>query len=429
MKFALREYHVWHGSRITLRPSRLRLIFTLIIIEKMADLILKPGKERSVLRRHPWIFAGSVERLNGRAKNGDTVTVMSADGKTLGRAAVSNESQIRARMWSFDSDTTIDHAFFKRMIANSVARRRWHPHLASQQGVRLIHAESDGLPGIIADQYADVVVVQLTSSGAEKWRDAIIAALAQATGCVAIYERSDSEVRKLEGLEPVQGVVYGNLPDQLNIIENEVRMGVDVAQGHKTGFYLDQRDNRFLTRELSRERKVLNCFCYTGGFSLQALAGGAQSVVSIDSSGPALAQAQRNLELNPHLDAKRAEWLEADVFTALREMKANEQRFDLIILDPPKFAPSSAHAQRAARAYKDINLLGFRLLNPGGILMTYSCSGGIGLELFQSIVAGAASDSGVNAQIIRRLQAAPDHPIGLAFPEGEYLKGLVCQLN
>lgn len=381
------------------------------------------------MRRHPWIFAGSVARLDGRARPGDTVEVVSAEGRRLGRAAYSPASQIRARMWCFDTETSIDHAFFKRAVAAAVARRQTHPQLRGQDGVRLIHGESDGLPGVIADRFGPVVVLQLTSAGAEKWRDALIAGLVQATGCLAIYERSDSEVRKLEGLEPRAGLAWGEMPPgTLSIVENGVRMEVDVVGGHKTGFYLDQRDNRLLTGQLAAGRSVLNCFCYTGGFSLQALAGGATSVLSIDSSGPALEGGKRNLVLNPQLDASRAEWWEADVFEALRSLRSDGRRFDLIVLDPPKFAPSAAHAQRAARAYKDINLLGFRLLNPGGILMTYSCSGGIGQELFQSIVAGAASDAGVDARIIHRLSAAADHPIGLAVPEGEYLKGLACQV-
>ncbi len=396
----------------------------------MAQLILNPGKERSLFRRHPWIFAGSVDRLDGRARPGDTVTVVTAEGKALARAAWSPESQIRARVWSFDAEAAIDHAFFKRAVAASGARRAAIPALRGQEGVRLIHGESDGLPGVIADRYGDVVVLQLTSAGADKWREAIVAGLVQATGCAAIYERSDSEVRGLEGLAPRTGCVHGELPaGGLTIVENGVRMEVDVEGGHKTGFYLDQRDNRLLTGQLAAGRDVLNCFCYTGGFSLQALAGGAKSVLSIDSSGPALESARRNLALNPQLDASRADWHEADVFKALRNLKDEGQRFDLIVLDPPKFAPSAAHADRAARAYKDINLFGFRLLNPGGILMTYSCSGGIGQELFQKIVAGAATDAGVDARIIYRLSAAPDHPIGLAVPEGEYLKGLACQVG
>ena len=396
----------------------------------MTELILKPGKERSLYRRHPWIFEGSVARLNGRAKPGDTVDVLDADGRVLARAAWSPKSQIRARIWSFDSQTIIDDAFFKRRVADAVARRQAMPQLAGQEGMRLIHGESDGLPGVIADRYGDTICLQLTAAGPDKWRKAIVGALVKATGVARIYERSDSDVRGLEGLEPVTGWVHGETPDApLSIDENGVRLGVDVVGGHKTGFYLDQRDNRLLTRDLAAGKAVLNCFCYTGGFSLQALAGGAASTLSIDSSGPALVGARANLAMNPQLDASRAEWLEADVFEALRVFRKEGRRFDLIVLDPPKFAPSAAHAERAARAYKDINLLGFRLLNPGGYLMTYSCSGGIGLELFQKIVAGAAVDAGRDARILRRLAAGPDHPIALHFPEGEYLKGLLVQAD
>ena len=396
----------------------------------MTELILKPGKERSLYRRHPWIFEGSVARLNGRAKPGDTVDVLDADGRVLARAAWSPKSQIRARIWSFDSQTIIDDAFFKRRVADAVARRQAMPQLAGQEGMRLIHGESDGLPGVIADRSGDTICLQLTAAGPDKWRKAIVGALVKATGVARIYERSDSDVRGLEGLEPVTGWVHGETPDApLSIDENGVRLGVDVVGGHKTGFYLDQRDNRLLTRDLAAGKAVLNCFCYTGGFSLQALAGGAASTLSIDSSGPALVGARANLAMNPQLDASRAEWLEADVFEALRVFRKEGRRFDLIVLDPPKFAPSAAHAERAARAYKDINLLGFRLLNPGGYLMTYSCSGGIGLELFQKIVAGAAVDAGRDARILRRLAAGPDHPIALHFPEGEYLKGLLVQAD
>ena len=396
----------------------------------MTELILKPGKERSLYRRHPWIFEGSVARLNGRAKPGDTVDVLDADGRVLARAAWSPKSQIRARIWSFDSQTIIDDAFFKRRVSDAVARRQAMPQLAGQEGMRLIHGESDGLPGVIADRYGDTICLQLTAAGPDKWRKAIVGALVKATGVTRVYERSDSDVRGLEGLEPVTGWVHGEAPDAaLSIDENGVRLGVDVVGGHKTGFYLDQRDNRLLTRDLAAGKAVLNCFCYTGGFSLQALAGGAASTLSIDSSGPALVGARANLAMNPQLDASRAEWLEADVFEALRVFRKEGRRFDLIVLDPPKFAPSAAHAERAARAYKDINLLGFRLLNPGGYLMTYSCSGGIGLELFQKIVAGAAVDAGRDARILRRLAAGPDHPIALHFPEGEYLKGLLVQAD
>ncbi|HEY5762825.1 MAG TPA: class I SAM-dependent rRNA methyltransferase [Rhodocyclaceae bacterium] len=395
----------------------------------MSELILLPGKSRSLHRRHPWIFAGSVASLHGRARSGDTVVVVGDDRKPLARAAWSPHSQIRARVWTFDPDESIDDAFFRRRVDAAFAARSAIPGLREQDGLRLIHGESDGLPGVIADRYADIAVVQLTSAGAEKWRSAIVGALLRLPGIRRVYERSDSEVRRLEGLEPVAGWREGEGGTEVEIAESGVRYGVDVAQGHKTGFYLDQRDNRSLLGRLAGGRRVLNCFCYTGGFSLQALAGGAESVLSIDSSAPALTLARANLARNDALDAARAEWLADDVFEALRRFRADGRRFDLIVLDPPKFAPSAAHAQRAARAYKDINLLGFRLLNPGGLLMSYSCSGGVGSELFQKIVAGAAADAGVNARIMARLGASADHPVALAFPEGEYLKGLLVQVT
>jgi len=395
-----------------------------------AVLILHPGKERSLFKRHPWLFDTSVDRLDGHARPGDTVIVADNRGKPLARAAFSPQSKIRARVWSLDPDAPIDHAFFKRRVAEAVARRAALPELAGQQGLRLIHAESDGLPGVIADQYGDTVVVQLTSAGAEKWRGALVDGLCKATGCARIYERSDSEVRGLEGLEPATGWLFGEPPARDIVIEEHgVKMAVDIVAGHKTGFYLDQRDNRHLLSKLSHGKRVLNCFCYTGGFSLQALAGGATSVLSIDSSQPALDRAAANLALNPQLDAAKAEWRCANVFDELRALKAAGATFDLIVLDPPKFAPSASHAERASRAYKDINLLGFRLLAPGGLLMTYSCSGGIGVELFQKIVAGAACDAGRTARIVKRLQGAADHPVDLAFPEGEYLKGLLVQVD
>lgn len=397
----------------------------------MAQLILMPGKERSAFKQHhPWVFAGSVGRLEGRARPGDTVEVLADNLRPLGRAAYSPKSQIRARFWTFDAEESIDDAFFKRRVAAAVERRRALPELRGQQGLRLIHAESDGLPGVIADQYGDTIVVQLTSAGADKWRNAIVAGLVKATGCARVYERSDSDVRGMEGLEPTTGWLYGEAPaTPLSIDENGVRLAVDVVGGHKTGFYLDQRDNRALLGQLAAGKDVLNCFCYTAGFSLQALAGGAASVLSIDSSGPALAQGKANLALNPQLPAERAQWQEADVFQALRDFKKEGRLFDLIVLDPPKFAPSASHAERAAKAYKDINVFGFKLLKPGGLLMTYSCSGGIGLELFQKIVAGAAHDAGREARIVRRLAGAADHPVALNFPEGEYLKGLLVQVD
>lgn len=396
----------------------------------MAQLILKPGRERSVLGRHPWIFESAMARLAGRARPGDTVEVHAAGGRPLGRAAYSPDSQIRARLWSFAADEIIDDAFFKRRVSCSIGARRTLAELRGQAALRLIHAESDGLPGVIADRYGDTVVVQLTSAGAEKWRNAIGAAILRETGCARIYERSDAGVRAREGLPARVGWLHGGEPDSpVRIDEHGVRFDVDIHTGHKTGFYLDQRDNRLLARTLSHGRSVLNCFCYTGAFSLQAAAGGAREVVSLDSSAPAIEGARRNLALNADLAHRSFTWRQADVFSGLRELDAAGARFDLVILDPPKFAPSAAHAAAAARAYRDINLFAFRLLAPAGLLMTFSCSGGVSAELFRDIVAEAARDAPVCARILRRLGPGADHPVALGFPEGEYLKGLLCQIE
>jgi 23S rRNA (cytosine1962-C5)-methyltransferase len=290
-----------------------------------------------------------------------------------------------------------------------------------------VHGEADGLPGVIADRYADTVVLQLTSAGAEHWRDAIVEALVAATGCAQVYERSDVEIRALEGLAPRCGALSGPPPSApVEIRENDVHYLVDVVAGQKTGFYLDQRENRARVRGMARDRTVLNCFGYTGGFTFAALAGGAQSVLSVDSSGPALAMGRQIAALNA-IESGRVEWLEADVFQTLRNLRDRGRRFGLIVLDPPRFAPTAAHAEKAARAYKDINLWALRLLEPNGYLATFSCSGGVGADLFQKIVAGAAQDAGVDTQIITRFHAAADHPVLLSFPEGEYLKGLLLR--
>jgi 23S rRNA (cytosine1962-C5)-methyltransferase len=389
-----------------------------------AALVLKPGREKSLLRRHPWIFSGAIDRIEGDPARGDTAVIRSAGGDVLAQAAFSPQSQIRARVWSFAAQERIDAPFFARMVAAAVARRA--PLAAVTDAVRLVHGEADGLPGVVCDRYGGCAVLQLSSAGAERWRETIAAAVAAATGCEAVYERSDLDVRALEGLAPRSGPLLGERPATQQVVEHGLRFRVDVVTGQKTGLYLDQRANRARIGALASGRRVLNAFCYTGGFSLHALAGGAASVLSIDTSAAALAQARENLALSG-LHATRAEWLEADVFQALRELRGAGRVFDLIILDPPKFAPIAAHAERAARAYKDINLLALRLLAPGGLLATFSCSGGVSAELFQKIVAGAAADAPAEVESLARLQADADHPVVLSFPEGEYLKGLLLR--
>ncbi len=388
--------------------------------------MLKPGREKSLKHRHPWIFSGAIDRVDGEPGSGDTVDVHAADGTFLARAAYSPASQIRARVWTFDPREAVDAAFIGRTIERAVAARA--PLLDDRHtGCRLVHGESDGLPGIVADRYGATVVVQLSSAGAERWRDAVVAALSRATLATCIYERSDADVRSLEGLASRTGVVHGELPEAVTIVEDGLVYRVDVVTGQKTGFYLDQRASRATVRAHAADRAALNVFCYTGGFTLAALAGGAKGVLSIDSSAGALQLARENLARNPLLLTGAVEWRESDAFAELRKLRDAAAAFDLIVVDPPKFAPTAAHAERAARAYKDVNLWALKLLAPGGLLATFSCSGGIDAALFRKIVAGAALDAGANASVVGRFGASADHPVALAFPEGEYLKGLLIR--
>lgn len=384
---------------------------------------LKPGKEKSLLRRHPWVFDGAVAK--GGGDPGETVRVESHDGAFLAWGAFSPKSRIRVRVWSFEQTQRIDAPFLASLVKRAVElRANWN---LPSDGVRLVHGESDGLPGLVVDRYGDTLVAQFTSCGTERWKAALADALLEATSLQRLYERSDASARALEGLPEVTGWLRGGGDTALTIHEHGWRLGLDVAHGHKTGYYLDQRDSRRDCADWVRRlglREVLNCFSYTGGFTVAALAGGAQHVTSIDSSGPALERARENVTLNG-FDLARTTWLDADVNASLRAFLAEGRQFDAIVLDPPKLAPTVAHAERAARAYKDINRLGLKLLRPGGVLFTYSCSGGIGVELFQKIVAGAALDAGVDAAIVQRQGGSADHPVSLNFPEGEYLKGLV----
>lgn len=396
----------------------------------MKTLRLKPGKEKSLLRRHPWVFESAIAR--GGADPGETVRVESHDGKFLAWAAFSPSSQIRARAWSFVETQRIDAAFLASLCARAVAARGYFD--LQSDGIRLVHGEADGLPGLIVDRYGDTLVAQFGSAGVERWKDVLADALLAATGLTKLYERSDASGREREGLKPVTGWLREEGATEQVIREHDWRLSLDIATGHKTGFYLDQRDSRLRFAEIAKHRRfrrVLNCFCYTGGFTVAALAGlkaagaveGAE-LTSIDSSLPALERAQANLALNG-FEGANAQFIDADVNASLRRFIDEGRTFDAIVLDPPKFAPTVAHAERAARAYKDINRLGLKLLAPGGVLLTFSCSGGISADLFHKIVAGAGLDAGVDGYISERLGAAPDHPMTIEFPEGEYLKGLV----
>ena len=395
----------------------------------MSRLVLRPGKEKSLLRRHPWVYASAVARVEGDPASGATIEVRSADGRFLAWAAYSPASTIRARAWSFSESARVDADMLAERVRAAVSRRAAISQETS--AVRLVFGEADGLPGLIVDRYAGQLVTQFQSAGVDAWREPLIAALIEASGCAAIFDRSDGATRAREGLGPSTGVLAGDEPpSRIEVVECGLRFLVDVRRGHKTGYYIDQRDNRRLARGLverqaqyGRAVRALNCFCYTGGFSIAMLAGGAEHVHSIDSSADALRLAEEHARING-ITPEQCRWEEADVFTALRALRNEGTQFDVIVLDPPKFASSHHHVDRAARAYKDINLNALRLLAPGGSLLTFSCSGAIDADLFQKIVAGAVIDAGIDTWMVARLGAGADHPLLMTVPESEYLKGL-----
>ena len=391
----------------------------------MSAVILKPGREKSLLRRHPWIFSGAIQQVEQEPVSGGTVDLLSSTRQFLARASYSPTSQIRARVWTFE-DEPVDREFFRRTIRSAIDTRQRLQLQDRSNGYRLIYAESDGIPGLIVDRYGEILVLQALTAGSEFWKETLADLLLEETGLSVIYERSDADVRELEGLETKVGILRGDLPSFIfPITEHDLKFNINLQSGHKTGSYLDQRENRLRVRELSTDKDVLDCFCYTGGFTINALAGGAKSVIAVDSSEDALNLAKENIALN-HLPLEKTTVIEGDVFLLLRKFRDENRSFDMIVLDPPKFAPTAAQAERAARGYKDINLLAFKLLRPGGTLVTFSCSGGVDAGLFQKIIAGAALDAGVEAQILEHLSQGADHPVSLHFPEGAYLKGLIC---
>ncbi|MFQ6788326.1 23S rRNA (cytosine(1962)-C(5))-methyltransferase RlmI [Serratia marcescens] len=391
-------------------------------------LFLAKGREKSLLRRHPWVFSGAVQRVEGKALSGETIDILDSQGKWLARGAYSPESQIRARVWTFQQDEEINIDFFIRRLQQAQSWRDWVAQRDGLDGYRLIAGESDGLPGITIDRFQNFLVLQLLSAGAEYQRPALLSALQHCYPECSIYDRSDVAVRKKEGLPLAQGPVLGDLPPELlPITEHGMKLLVDIQQGHKTGFYLDQRDSRLAARNYSAGRRVLNCFSYTGAFAVSALMGGCAQVISVDTSQAALDIAKQNVELNK-LDLNKAEFVRDDVFQLLRNYRAQGEKFDLIIMDPPKFVENKNQLASACRGYKDINMLALQLLNPGGILLSFSCSGLMPTDLFQKILADAAVDAGRDVQFIDQFRQAADHPVIATYPEGLYLKGFACRV-
>jgi len=375
------------------------------------------------------VLSGAIARVEGDPGPGDTVQVVDHEGGLRGRGAWSPASQISVRMWTFEPDEEVSAALLRRRLAAAVAARRGLVGDGPSSACRLVYSESDGLPGLIVDRYADTIVGQLLSAGAERWRREIVAALVECFPAAAVWERSDVELRRKEGLEPRAGPLAGAAPPELvEIDEDGLRFAVDVRGGQKTGFYLDQRDSRAAVSAHAAGRRALNAFAYTGGFAIAALRNGATSVTNVESSRAALDLLDRNVALNG-IEPARVENLRGDAFRLLRELDAAGRRFDLVVLDPPRFADSRDQVARAARGYKDVNRLAFRLLDPGGLLYTFSCSGHLHPDLFQKIVADAALDAPREARIVGRLAQPADHPVALGFPESAYLKGLVCRVS
>lgn len=392
-------------------------------------LILKPNRDVAVRQRHPWLFSGAVSRLDESAQDGGLIDVVTASGEWLARGYLNRRSQIIARLLVWDEEQDIDGSFWRARLQRASAARSSLCANADTTAYRLVNAESDGMPGLIVDRYGDWLVLQILTLGIERCKSDIVPVLLEIFSDVrGVYERSDVEVREKEGLVAVSGQLWGEeLQGPVEISENGFRFLVDIGQGHKTGFYLDQRENRGRLPAYCRGGEVLNAFSYTGAFSVYALAGGASHVVNVDTSSEALKLAQTHVALNG-FDNSRVTNTLGDVFAQLRAYRATGRQFDLIILDPPRFAASRSHIQKASRGYKDINWIACQILRPGGVLFTFSCSGTVSRDLFQKIVFGAALDAGRDVQIIGQLSQASDHPVALTFPEGEYLKGLICRV-
>ena len=395
----------------------------------MAAIILKSGREKSIRNRHPWIFSGAIEKVEGSPAKGETVVIRTSDGRVCGRGAFSPRSQITVRAWTFQPEEDVSETFFQTRLERAIAFRYNGPAGGNINSGRLVYAESDGLPGLIVDRYGDFLVCQFLAAGTEYWKKTILEILSDLIPVKGIYERSDVNVREKEGLPQITGTLAGEAPpDMVEIKDGSFRFLVDIRRGHKTGFYLDQCDNRRLAAGYLNKAEVLDCFAYTGGFCIAALKGGAAAVTGLDSSAQAITVAGQNVVLN-RLDPEAAQFEQADVFAALRRYAAAGRTFDAVILDPPKFAQSARDAKQACRAYKDINLAALKLLRSGGILITFSCSHHVDRDLFQKTVAYAALDARRDVQIVQRLHQAPDHPVSLNFPEGEYLKGLICRVG
>lgn len=394
----------------------------------MKDIYLKPGRDKSALQRHPWIFSGAIGKATKDIEPGKIVKVLDNKGVFVAYGYYNARSQIRIRLLEWNEQKTIDDNWWQAHIKESIERRAKMASDNRNNAYRLVYGEADLLPGLIVDKYADFVVIQVLTAGIEKIKDIIITILNDTLSPRGIYERSDVETRSIEGLPETAGLLSGQPPpDLLEISENGLKYRVDIKSGQKTGFYLDQRDNRQAAAAFASGCEVLDCFSYTGGFAVNALAAGAKSVTMVDSSAQSLKLAEDNIQLNG-FDLSNVELIGGDVFRVLRDFRTNGRKFDMVILDPPKFAPTKSDLKRALSGYKDINMLAMNLLRPNGILATFSCSGAVDPHTLQTVLFWAAGDASRPVQILKSLSQGLDHPRLVSFPESEYLKGFICRV-
>jgi 23S rRNA (cytosine1962-C5)-methyltransferase len=393
----------------------------------MVEITLKKGKEKAALQRHPWVFSGALEKVKGKPEDGDVVKVFAFDNEFLAYGYYNSNSRVAVRLLEWDESQTIDNNWYQNRLKQAIASRQF---ILSEQTntCRLVFSEADFLPGLIVDQYADFLSLQILSSGIEKVKAEIVEILKAELKPTGIFDKSDATARTHEGLPIENGLLWGeNPPEFLAVKENGITYNINIAEGQKSGFYCDQRDNRHILASYTKGKKVLDCFSYSGGFSLNSLANGAASITCVDSSGLAIETLKQNVALNK-FDVNKVTTIQSDVNKQLRAFKESGELFDVIVLDPPKYAPSRSALDRAARAYKDLNRLGMLLLEKGGLLATFSCSGAVDIETFKQIIAWAALDAGKEVQIIKQFCQPEDHPVRISFPEGEYLKGLLLRV-